>query len=122
MIASANRLIYRELQYGAFSLAECTVSQAETGHIAKQNRVFHGMIWNIRKIKETAAAFSCISASKGRLWIFRSCFDFINCRIEMDFRGIFVRLLRSIAGYVTKQTGEYNRKDTQDGRYKRQVL
>ena len=112
MIASANRLIYRELQYGAFSLAECTVSQAETGHIAKQNRAFHGMIWNIRKIKETAAAFSCISASKGRLWIFRSCFDFINCRIEMDF----------LAGYVTKQTGEYNRKDTQDGRYKRQVL
>ena len=37
----------------------------------------------------------------------------------MDFRGIFVWLLRSIAGYVTKQTGEYNRKDTQDGRYKK---
>ena len=52
----------------------------------------------------------------------RSCFDFMNCRIEMDFRGMFARLLRSIAGYVTKKTGEYNRKDTQDGRYKRQVL
>ena len=36
----------------------------------------------------------------------------------MDFRGMFARLLRSIAGYVTKQTGEYNRKDTQDGSIK----
>ena len=42
----------------------------------------------------------------------RSCFDFINSRIELDFRGIFVRLQRSIACYVTKQTGEYDRKVT----------
>ena len=28
----------------------------------------------------------------------------------VDFRGIFARLLRSIAGYVTKQTGKYTSK------------
>ena len=52
----------------------------------------------------------------------RSCFDFINCRIEMYSRGIFAWLPRSIAGYVTKQPGEYDRKDTQDGSGKRQLL
>ena len=38
------------------------------------------------------------------------------------FRGIFAWLPRSIAGYVTKQPGEYDRKDTQDGSGKRQLL
>ena len=40
------------------------------------------------------------------------------CFVQQNFRGIFAWLPRSIAGYVTKQPGEYDRKDTQDGRVK----
>lgn len=46
---------------------------------------------------------------------FRSCFDFINSWFGLNFQGIFVRLVGSIAGYVTKQTDEYDRKGIKNG-------
>ena len=63
---SANRLIANELRNGVYHTAKHAVLQAETGHIAARNGSSHCAIWHIRKTKQAAAGFSCISASWGR--------------------------------------------------------
>ena len=64
MAVLAKHLIFNKLQNESFLLAKCAVLQVKTGRIAVRN----GTYGNSRRQK---LFFSCISASMGRLRIFK---------------------------------------------------
>ena len=75
----------------------------ETGRFEFQNGTSCSLKRHVLEAKTTRFATPLIIndlqacfALRGAYQKLRSCFDFIDCRIELDFWGIFVRLQRSI--------------------------
>ena len=82
----AKHLIFNKLQNESFFLAKCAVLQVKTGRIAVRN----GTYGNSRRQK---LFFSCISASMGRLRIFKKAKIKLNKK-ELHSKRVVSTLLK----------------------------